>query len=218
MANKYVTYLRVSTKRQGDSGLGLDAQERDIRIYLEGQEEPTVIGSFTDVLSGVNDNRPELSKAMNLTRDKGATLLVAKLDRLSRKVSFIASLLEDRKLDFRVAQMPYADKFQLHIYAALAEQERDFISLRTKAALREAKAKGIKLGGLRPGTDKRNAATRKLADDHALHLMPTIKAHRDVGTTLQGIADELNRLGIQTARGGKWHPSTVSNICKRLNV
>ena len=136
---QYVIYKRVSTDSQGKSGLGLDAQSRDIELFISNYaEEPEVIGEFTDIMSGKSSDRPELSKALEVCRTTGAALLVAKLDRLSRRVSFIASLMEDKRLSFKVAQMPHADKFQLHIYAALAEQERDFISKRTKAALAEA--------------------------------------------------------------------------------
>ena len=144
---RYVIYRRVSTDEQGKSGLGLEAQDRDIRLYLEGYSDQPfeVVAEFTEVASGSDDRRPELTKALDTARKNGAELLVAKLDRLSRKVSFIASLLDDRKVQLRVAAMPQADKFQLHIYAALAEQEREFISIRTKAALKEAKARGVKL-------------------------------------------------------------------------
>ncbi len=214
---KFVTYKRVSTKQQGSSGLGLDAQERDIGLFLTNYAtEPEVIGEYTDIQSGNCDDRPELAKAIRQAKDDSATLLVAKLDRLSRKVSYIATLMEDTGLNLRVAQMPNADKFQLHIYAALAEQERDFISKRTKAALQEAKARGVKLGGLRPGTEERNAAMKVQADSRAEHIWPTIKDRRDNGSTLQAIADELNRLTIKTARGGTWYPSTVKNIIKRM--
>ncbi len=140
----------------------MEAQDRDIRLYLEGYSDQPyeIIGEFLEAATATDDNRPELTKALSIARSHGAELLVAKLDRLSRKVSFIAALMDDRKLNLRVASMPHADKFQLHIYAALAEQEREFISLRTKAALKEAKARGVKLGGLRDKTKKRNAAVQ----------------------------------------------------------
>ncbi|MGX1256625.1 DNA invertase Pin-like site-specific DNA recombinase [Sinorhizobium fredii] len=146
---RYVVYTRVSTEDQGKSGLGLEAQERDIGIFLDrfSAVPYEIIGRFQDVDSGANNGRPELNKALALVRKTGAELLIAKLDRLSRKVSFIATLMDDPKVKLRVAQMPQADKFQLHIYAALAEQERTFISERTKAALRVAKERGVKLGG-----------------------------------------------------------------------
>ena len=136
--NKYVLYLRVSSEEQGKSGLGLEAQERDINLFLENYSEQPyeVLGKYVDVQSGGDNDRPELLKAIQLAKKTKSTLLIQKICRISRRVSFIASLIEDKDLDFKVASMPFADKFQLHIYAALAEQERDFISSRTKAALR----------------------------------------------------------------------------------
>jgi DNA invertase Pin-like site-specific DNA recombinase len=156
---QFVIYRRVSTEEQGRSKLGQDAQRRDIDLFLGTYAEQPfeVLADFEEVRSGTDNGRPMLTEALDLCRKTGATLLVSKLDRLSRKVAFIASLLEDPKVKLRVASMPNADNFQLHIYAALAQQERDFISLRTKAALAEAKAKGRKLGGLRDAT---GAATR----------------------------------------------------------
>jgi DNA invertase Pin-like site-specific DNA recombinase len=215
---RFVVYTRVSTKKQGKSGLGLEAQERDIQIFLESYSEVPweVIGRFQDVESGKRSDRPELERAMALAKSEGATLLVAKLDRLSRSVAFIAQLLEDKKLNFRVASMPYADKFQLHIYAVLAEQERDFISQRTKAALQAAKARGVRLGGHREGHKAHHEATRQNADNAALRVSQTLSARREAGATYQAIADELNALGVQTARGGQWHATTVRNYEKRL--
>ncbi|WP_334029392.1 recombinase family protein [Alteromonas sp. P256] len=137
---KYIAYYRVSTKEQGRSGLGLEAQRRDIKLFIQNSpENAQILEEYTDIHSGSVSERETLTEAIQNCRDQGATLLVSKLDRLSRKVSFIARLMEDNMLEFKVAAMPHADKFQLHIYAALAEQERDFISLRTKAALAEKK-------------------------------------------------------------------------------
>ncbi len=217
---RYVTYRRVSTEQQGKSGLGLEAQDRDIGLYLEGYSERPyeIIGAFTDVASGTSDDRPELTKAIALAKQKGAELLVAKLDRLSRKVAFIATLMDDKKLALRVASMPQADKFQLHIYAALAEQEREFISIRTKAALKEAKAKGVKLGGLRDKTMKRNAALQANAKRRADKVAGLILPLRDAGKSLRAIADELNKAGVQTARGGSWQASQVKRILERLEL
>jgi DNA invertase Pin-like site-specific DNA recombinase len=214
---QFVVYYRVSTRRQGDSGLGLDAQRRDIDLYLDTYAEVPfeVIGEFTDMKSGKDDDRPELWKAIELAEKKGATLLVAKLDRLSRKVSFIAHVMDRKRLDLTVATMPHADKFQLHIYAALAEQEREFISLRTKQALAPKKGTG-ELGGNRGNIDKANEAARATADTHAAKVMDTIKPLRDAGKTLQQIADTLNRTGVTTARGGKWYPTTVKNVLARV--
>lgn len=215
---RYVTYQRVSTREQGKSGLGLDAQERDIRLFLESySEEPwEVIGAFVEIQSGAEDDRHELAKAIALAKREKAILLVSKLDRLSRKVSFIASLMDDKKLAFKVACMPYADKFQLHIHAALAEQEREFISQRTKAALREAKNNGRVLGGLRPGTAERNEGAKLAADDRARKLETIVKPLREANASLRDIAAALNGAGIKTARGCDWSASTVMRILDRI--
>lgn len=214
---KFVTYRRVSTKSQGKSGLGLEAQDRDIRIFLESYAETPfeVLGTFTDIQSGSLDDRPLLAEAMALAKREGATLLVAKLDRLSRSVAFIAGLLDDKRLRLRVASMPSADKFQLHIYAALAEQEREFISLRTKAALAEAKARGVKLGGIRGSTEKRNAALKAQADTFAAKVRPMAASMRDSGHSYAQIAQHLNETGVKTARGGLWYATTVRNLLER---
>lgn len=216
---RYVTYCRVSTAEQGRSGLGLAAQERDIRLYLEGfVEEPfEVLAGFLEVETGKADDRPKLAEALELVRREGAELLVAKLDRLSRKVSFIAALMDDPKVRLRVASMPYADKFQLHIYAALAEQERTFISIRTKAALGEAKAKGVKLGGLRDATGKRNIALQDQAKLRAGRVADIVVPLRTQGKTLREIASALNTSGVPTARGGKWQASQVQRTLERLS-
>ncbi|NKX37927.1 recombinase family protein [Rhodobacteraceae bacterium R_SAG4] len=215
---RYVIYRRVSTDGQGKSGLGLEAQDRDIRLYLEGYSDQPfeVVAEFTEVASGSDDRRPELTKALDMARKYGAELLVAKLDRLSRKVSFIASLLDDRKVQLRVAAMPQADKFQLHIYAALAEQEREFISIRTKAALKEAKARGVKLGGARDKTMKRNQEVQRKAAERAQNVAGLIQPLREAGKSLREIAAELNRAGVRTARGGEWQASQVKRTIERL--
>lgn len=217
---EYVIYKRVSTQEQARSGLGLDAQERDISLFLEGfSEEPsTVLATFTDVLSGADSDRPNLAAAVDLCRKTGATLLVSKLDRLSRKVSVIAALMEDKRVKFRVAQMPYADNFQLHIYAALAEQERQFISARTKAALAEAKARGKQLGGLRDKTMRRNEAIQKNAIERAAQVAGIIQPLKDAGKSLREIAGHLNRAGVQSARGGLWQASQVKRVLDRLET
>lgn len=214
----YVTYLRVSTEEQGKSGLGLEAQQRDIDLFLSNYSDVPyeVLANFTDVLSGKNADRPELAKAIALAKKTGAELLVAKLDRLSRNVAFIANLLEDKKLTFRVASMPHADKFQLHIYAALAEQEREFISIRTKAALQAAKARGRKLGGLRPGTTKRNEASKAVADNNVQRISSVVVPLRNAGASLRAIAEALNNAAIPTPRGAIWGPSQVKNALDRL--
>ena len=214
----YVVYKRVSTTEQGKSGLGLGAQSRDIDIFLNTYSDQPyeVLATFTDVLSGATDDRPELTKAIALAKKTGAELLVAKLDRLSRKVSFIASLMDDKRLSLRVASMPFADKFQLHIYAALAEQERDFISRRTKAALAEAKARGVRLGGLRDRTMKRNKVVSENAQRRADKLAGVIIPLREAGKTLREIAAELDCIGVKTPRNGSWSAAQVKRTLDRL--
>ena len=215
---RYVTYKRVSTKEQGKSGLGLGAQERDIKLFLDNySEEPwEIVGDFVEVESGANGDRPVLKDAITLAKKQKATLLVAKLDRLSRKVSFISTLMDDKVLKLTVASIPTADKFSLHIYAALAEQERDFISIRTKGALAEAKARGVKLGGLRDKTMKRNIALKKNAQDRAEKLRNLIEPMVVSGMSRRGMAKALNEAGIVTARGGTWSAVQVSRVVDRL--
>lgn len=214
---RYVIYTRVSTEDQGKSGLGLEAQRRDIDIFLANFSEGPweVVGEFQDILSGKSDDRPQLVAALKLVRETGAELLIAKLDRLSRKVSFIASIMDDKRVRLRVASMPFADNFQLHIYAALAEQERDFISKRTKAALAIAKEKGRQLGGLRDATMKRNAAIQEKAAAEARKVMQIVGPLRQSGQTLASIAGTLNDMQVATSRGGQWTAMQVKRVLER---
>lgn len=214
---KFIFYYRVSTKKQGESGLGLQAQKRDISIYFSNYapKNSKIIRTFKDIESGSYNERPQLTKAIALAKKEDAILLVARLDRLSRKVSFVASLMDDKKLRIKVACMPNADKFQLHIYAALAEQERDFISMRTKAALKEAKERGVKLGGLRDSTKQMNEAVKAQATARAEKLLPVIRPMREQGMSLQKIANHLNELGYQTARGGMFTAMQVKRTIDR---
>ena len=220
MTKKYVIYRRVSTAAQGESGLGLEAQDRDIALFLNNYSDVPfeVLSTFTDVLSGADTHRPELATAIELAKKKGAELLVSKLDRLSRKVSQIAALMDDPSLKIRVASMPNADKFSLHIYAALAEQERDFTSLRTKQALAAAKARGVKLGGLRDKTMKRNEAAKEAADAAADRVASIVLPMRQSGASYQKIADALNAAGVPTPRGKKWAAMSVRNAADRLSA
>jgi DNA invertase Pin-like site-specific DNA recombinase len=219
----YVAYYRVSTQRQGESGLGLDAQKRDINLYLENYcKGCEVVREFTEIASGADSERPLLKEAIELAKQLGATLLVAKLDRLSRKVVHVAKLMDDKELKLRVAQMPNADKFQLHIYAALAEQEREFISKRTKAAMREARERA-KLegrphnqGGLRGSTAKANQARRAKALKEGKKLMLIIKPLRDSGKSLREVATALNSAGMTTATGKRFTATHVSRILSRV--
>ena len=211
-------YLRVSSQDQGRSGLGLEAQQRDIDLFLENYADTPyeVIERFVEIQSGKDDDRPLLDAAITMAKKQAAVLVVSKLDRLSRRVSFIASLMEDKALEFKVAQMPYADKFQLHIYACLAEQERDFISQRTKAALAAAKARGTKLGAPVIHLERLAKARSEKATADASKVASVIMPLKRQGASLRQICDALNQSGVKTQRGGKFHPSLVSRMVKRL--
>jgi DNA invertase Pin-like site-specific DNA recombinase len=220
---KFVAYYRVSTKKQGDSGLGLEGQKEAVHRYLNGGNW-TLAGEFTEVESGKNNDRPQLAAALKLCRVTGSTLVVAKLDRLSRNLAFLVNLMES-KAKFVACDNPQANDLTIHILAAVAQQERKATSERTKAALAAAKARGVKLGG--PDLDKnRNTDTAKatakrtkLADSYASDLaevIADIKA-QDI-TSLSGVARELNERGITTRRGGKWTAWAVSLVLERLEA
>lgn len=217
---RYVTYKRVSSKEQGRSGLGLDAQSRDIRLFLENYSETPyeVLQEFVEVQSGTDDSRPQLVAAIALAKKERAVLVVAKLDRLSRRVSFISSLMEDVDLEFKVAALPTADKFSLHIYAALAETESTFISQRTRSALASAKARGIRLGAPSYHLDSlarsRSAAALKAAQKVEGIILPL----RKQGSTLKQICDVLNSSGIKTRTGKSFAPMQVSRMIKHLEL
>jgi DNA invertase Pin-like site-specific DNA recombinase len=219
MHQQFVIYTRVSTAEQKRSGLGLEAQRRDVDIFLANYAPGgEVLGEFCDQGSGADDGRPQLEKALALVRKTGAELLVAKLDRLSRRVSQISQLMEDSRIKFRVASMPHADAFQLHIYAALAQQERDFISKRTIAALAAAKARGTKLGGYRVNARQAATAAKQAQADHrAAKLIRLVRPLRASGATLQAIATQLQEMAVATPNGGNWTPMAVSRVLQRGN-
>ncbi len=217
---KFVIYYRVSTKGQGESGLGLEAQERDVNLYLKNyvQGKYEIIETVTDIKSGKGDlnKRPELKRAVEIAKKEGAILLVAKLDRLSRDVETIAHLMKHS--EFKVACMPNAGKFELHLYAALAEQERDFISQRTKAALAEAKAKGKKLGSHAPDIAAMNKASKAAANDRAESYRAEFEMMVNNGFSTKQITESLNERGIKTLKSGEWHTTQVSRTLKRLGL
>ena len=221
-ANRYVLYFRVSTQKQGRSGLGLDAQKRDIDLYLENYSEQPyeILGTFKDIQSGADNDRPELKKAIELAKRTKSILLVQKICRLSRRVSFIASLIEDKELDFKVAQMPFADKFQLHIYSALNEQEKDFISSRTKSALRSWKERNPdkKLGAPVHHIKALAKARRAKAIKEAKRIEGLIVPLKQQGKSLRVICDVLNNSGITTSKGRSFYPSKVSRTLSLLEV
>lgn len=220
---QFVTYLRVSTQRQGASGLGLEAQREAVTNFTS-KEHGEVIAEYVEIESGKKNARPELEKALAYAKKQGATLLIAKLDRLARNVAFIANLME-AGTDVRAADMPEANCFMFHVMAAVAEQEGRAISERTKAALKAAKARGVKLGWSIPSrAQEQKEASRlggiaiaKSAKEFAVNLTPIIELLRSQGLSLHGIAKELNARGIQTARGGQWYAMTVKNTIDRCD-
>ena len=223
---KIVAYHRVSTVRQGTSGLGLEAQTKAIEDLAHARGA-TVIGSFTEVESGKNNDRPELAKALHLAKVTGATLVIAKLDRLSRNAAFLLTL-RDSGAAFMAADMPDANDLTVGIMALVAQQEREAISKRTREALAAAKARGTKLGNpngaralLRAGKGNRAAVQtiKSNADRHAANLAPVIEALRSEGiTSLGATAVALNERGMLTPRGGHWHKSSVRNLLERVDV
>ena len=217
MNGKFVAYYRVSTQQQGRSGLGLEAQQEAVRRYLAGGAWE-LAGEFVEVESGKHDRRPKLHAALKLCRLTGATLVVAKLDRLSRNAAFLANLMEGRTR-FLCVDNPNANELTIHILAAVAQDESKRISERTKAALGAAKARGAKLGNpnlaaVRPkDASKANATRRALAAAHRADLAEIVEEIRQSGaTSLSGVARKLNALGIRARRGGKWTATQVSRL------
>lgn len=224
MQGKFVAYYRVSTARQGRSGLGLEAQKHAVAEYLNGGRW-TMLKEYTEVESGKVNARPELEKALRQCKVTGAKLVIAKLDRLSRNAAFLLTL-RDSGVKFVAADVPDANNLTIGILALIAEHEREAISRRTKEALAAAKRRGVRLGnpnGARPilrarkGNRAALAAIKALADDHAEQLRPVLEDLRIEGiTTLAGIAAALNDRGMQTPRGGAWHASSVRNLIARV--
>lgn len=216
---KWVAYYRVSTARQGQSGLGLDAQRATVAAYLNGGPWQ-LVGEFQEVETGKGSNaldkRPQLRAALDQCRKDKATLIIAKLDRLARNVHFVSGLIESG-VDFVAADMPQANKTMLQMHAVMAEWERDQTSKRTKEALAAAKARGVKLGtagaaNLRPMLEQRKAA----ADQYANKMRGVLLGLKARGLSQRAIADELNKLGIAPPRGGSWHLATVQRVMSRL--
>ena len=197
---RFVAYYRVSTAQQGRSGLGLEAQREAVRSFLNGGSW-SLAAEVTEVESGKRNDRPELDRALGLCRLYGATLVVAKLDRLARNVAFISKLMESG-VDFVAADFPQANRLTVHILAAVAEHEAAMISQRTKAALAAAKARGVQLGNpanLRnriDGSAKGTAAKAARADKRTADLLPVIAPLKAGGASLRQIADRLTRRGI----------------------
>jgi DNA invertase Pin-like site-specific DNA recombinase len=227
MFNRYYAYLRVSTQKQGQSGLGVEAQREAIARFAaaEGIE---IAGELVEVETGKGadalERRPKLAAALAQARATHGAVIVAKLDRLSRDVAFVSGLMAQR-VPFIVADLGAdTDPFLLHLYAALAEKERALISARTKAALQAAKARGVKLGNPNGAAHLRNygntsavEAVKSGAQERAFALSSQIEAIRGEGvTSANGIALALNSRGIASARGGTWTARSVLNVMGRI--
>jgi len=222
---KFIAYYRVSTKQQGASGLGIDAQKTAVKQFITSRGGLEVPPPFTEIESGKDDDRPELRKAINRCKETGATLLIAKLDRLSRNASFIFTLrdeLQQAGVDFIACDMPEANTLTIGIMATMAQHEREIISKRTKEGLAEAKKRGVQLGNPENLTqDAKDKAHRTISRKartakevrHAFHF---IKPLREAGDSFQSIADKLNSEGYRTRTGKQFHASQVSRIWKRL--
>lgn len=215
-----VSYIRVSTQRQGASGLGLEAQRAAVTTFCRdhGYE---LVEEYREVESGRKNDRPVLRQALARAKAAKAVLLIAKLDRLARNVAFIANLMESG-VEFRACDLPEASKFILHVMAAVAEQEARAISDRTRAALQAAKARGVRLGAANPASRNLNvdagqrgaARTAKLARDSYVDILPVVRELRDKGLSLQAIGTELDARGIFTRSGRSWNPMQVARVLR----
>jgi DNA invertase Pin-like site-specific DNA recombinase len=213
---KFVAYFRVSTDKQGKSGLGLNAQRKAVLDFLGGGKW-TLIDEFVEIESGKQNDRPELAAALAACKKHRAKLVIAKLDRLSRNVAFIATLT-DSGAEFVACDMPHANKLTVHILAAVAEHEREMISDRTKAALAAAKARGKKLGNPKLAEARKRAVqgNKSAAARYAANVLPVIREIRASGVqSLRGVARSLAARGIKTARGGEWTAVQVGDILRR---
>ncbi len=214
MPTSYIAYYRVSTQRQGQSGLGLEAQRASTASFLASGEDK-LISEYTEVESGKRSSRPELENAIEACRKLGAVLLIAKLDRLARNVHFISGLLESG-VRFTAVDMPNADRFMLHVYAAMAEEEGRRISERTKSALAAAKVRGVRLG-----VNGANLANQRkqTANAFAREIGPTkIQLHEYDGLSYSDVADRLNQSGKQSFAGKRWHSTSVYRTESRFRA
>jgi len=221
---KFVSYLRVSTDKQGRSGLGLEAQREAVARYLNGGRWK-LIAEYVEVESGKRNSRPQLQAAIGHAKAAGAKLVIARLDRLARNLHFVSSL-QERGVDFVAADMPDANRLTVHIIAAVAEAVGRTISENTKTALAAAKARGVRLGnpngaralrGKQVGNAEAVTKIKAVAAQRAQDLQGIIAELKRSGvTSVRGIADELNRQGIHSPRGGTWHPTAVARVLSRL--
>lgn len=207
----FVAYYRVSTDRQGASGLGLDAQRSSVAKHVATGH---LIAEFQEIESGKIDKRPQLLAALEHCRDNDATLVIAKLDRLARDALFILTLMKG-DVEFTACDMPQANRMVLQLFAVIAEGEREAISARTKAALQVAKARGTRLGNPRWEESIERARAAWNGTPVPLAVASQIRQCRKDGWPLRRIAGHLNEMGVRTPRGCKWHPETVNAVLKR---
>jgi len=217
---RFVAYYRVSTARQGQSGLGLEAQREAVARYLNGGAWE-LAGEYTEVETGKGADalakRPRLRAALEQCKRQGATLIIAKLDRLARNVHFVSGLLE-AGCDFVAADMPQANKVMIQMHAVMAEYERDQISKRTRDALAAAKARGVRLGVAGPANLKPNIeARRQAADAFADNLRGVVAGFRARNLSQRQMVAELNALGIKTPNGGAWHRGQICRLLERID-
>lgn len=217
----YVSYLRVSTQRQGASGLGLEAQRLAVARYLT-ERARTAIGEFCEVETGKGANplekRPQLRLALEMCKRTGATLLIAKLDRLARNVHFVSGLIETG-VDFIAADMPNANKVMIQMHAVMSEWERDQISERTRVALSAAKARGVVLGATGPQNLRRHVEHRQAgAEAFRARLRPVLDGFTAQGMSRRAMVVQLNALGIRTAGGGAWSLGQLQRVFDALQV
>ena len=211
---KFIAYHRVSTARQGDSGLGLEAQQKAVADYLNGGDWE-MLEEYVEVESGKSHKkRPQLASAISACKQHKATLIIAKLDRLSRNVAFVSALMESG-VEFLAVDNPNANKLMVHMLAAFAEHERDQISQRTKVALAMAKKRGVQLGKHSAVLSKQNA---EQAMRHARKVAPMVSELRK-GRSLRKLTDAMNSLEVPTPReGSKWHVTSVQRLLGRLDA
>jgi DNA invertase Pin-like site-specific DNA recombinase len=220
-SGKFIAYYRVSTNKQGQSGLGLEAQQAAVRAYLNGGDW-SLLHEYQEIETGKGHDaiakRPQLRAALVACQKQEATLIIAKLDRLARNVHFVSGLMES-KVRFVACDMPEANELTIHIMAAFAEHEAKRISQRTKEALAIAKARGQKLGLSGPSNLKPNIEARQgLAQAFAARLAPLFESMQARGLSHRAMADELNNLGVTTPKGGIWHLTQVQRVIQRIKA
>lgn len=223
---KTISYLRVSTAKQGASGLGLEAQRAAVAA-LAATGGHTLTAEFVEVESGIKAARPQLAAALTSCRLHRATLVIAKLDRLARNVAFIANLM-DGGVEFVACDQPHANRLTLHLLAAIAEHEREMISQRTRAALQAAKARGARLGnpngaaalleGCRAAAERSTAVRRARAAQHTAAVAPLLKELSGHGLSCRELAVALNGRGVPSPSGLSWYAEQVRRTCRRLEA